>query len=339
MQAFLIMNNNRLIFIVAVSFSLLVNIPRIIFLFGNDNGSGFFEVSVNDTILRVLSLFGFCFILLKLNIDWNTKWFHKKTFLKSCFLNVIILIFWIIAFQFFDIVINDGDSSTLNPRFTVFVYFFIMIMILIISRTIKLNNQSKIDALEKEQLKQQSLQNELTALKNQVNPHFLFNSLNSLSLLVREDQNAAGKFINKLSFLYRYILQSKDQDLVTITEELKFLDSYLFLIKQRYRDNFTANIRIEEGIYQKKIPSLALQLLVENAVKHNEISSSKPLIVTIYNEDDFLIIKNQLQIRTGNIESTHTGLSNLNIRCRLLVSKDIIIKKYNDYFIVKLPIL
>ena len=333
------MNNNKLIFIVAISFSLLINIPRLVFLFGSEDGSGFFEVSTKDTLLRILSFFGFCFIILKLNIDWSVKWFRKNTFLKSILLSFGILTIWIILFRIFDTIINGENTTTLNPRFNNFVYFFVMIMILVISRTIVLNNQSKLDAVEKEQLKQQSLQNELAALKNQVNPHFLFNSLNSLSLLVREDQKAAGKFITKLSFLYRYILQSKDRDLVALKEELKFLDSYIFLIKQRYREKFKINIDIDDTLFQKKIPSLALQLLVENSVKHNEISMNKPLTVDVYNEGDFLIVKNKLQKRTGNVESTNTGLSNLNTRFKLLLNKEISIENNNDYFIVKLPII
>lgn len=333
------MHNNRLILNVGISFSLLVNIPRIIFLFGNGEVSGFFEVSIRDTIFRILSLFGFSYTLLKFNIDWNTNWFPKKKFLKSVILNFLILVVWIALFRVFDAIINGEDSTTISPRFNNFVYFFVMVMLLVISRTIVLNNQSKLDAVEKEQLKQQSLQNELAALKNQVNPHFLFNSLNSLSFLVREDQKAAGKFINKISFLYRYILQSKDQDLVTLKEELKFLKSYIFLIEQRYRENFAVNIAIDKTLFQKKIPSLALQLLVENSVKHNEISVKKPLTIDVYDENNFLIVKNKLQKRTSIVESTNTGLSNLNTRFNLLLNKDIIIENSNDYFIVKLPIL
>lgn len=339
MQAFLIMNNNRIIFLIATSFSLLVNIPRILFLFGNGESSGLIVVSTEDTILRVLSLFGFCFVVLKLNIDWGIKWFHKKAFSKSILISIVILILWILILRTFDSIINEAISTTLNLRFNNYVYFFVMLMLLIISRTVLLNNKTKIDAIEKEQLKQQTLQNELSALKNQVNPHFLFNSLNSLTLLVREDQKTAEKFIKKLSFLYRYILQSKDQNLVALKEELKFLNSYIFLIKERYRENFHVNISIDEGLLQKETPTLALQILVENSVKHNEISAKKPLTVDIYNDDNFLIVKNKIQKRTGSIESTNTGLSNLNNRFQLSLNKSIIIEKSQDYFIVKLPIL
>lgn len=297
-------------------------------------------VSTEDIILRVLSLFVFCFVVLKLNIDWGVKWFHKKkAFSKSILISIVILILWILIIRTFDSIINEAVSTTLNHRFNNYVYFFVMLMLLIISKTVLLNNKTKIDAIEKEQLKQQTLQNELSALKNQVNPHFLFNSLNSLTLLVREDQKTAEKFIKQLSFLYRYILQSKDQNLVTLKEELKFLNSYIFLIKERYRENFHINISIDESLLQKETPTLALQILVENSVKHNEISARKPLTVDIYNDDNFLIVKNKIQKRTGSTESTNTGLSNLNNRFQLSLNKTIIIEKSQDYFIVKLPIL
>ncbi|MDY8134312.1 sensor histidine kinase [Aquimarina sp. 2201CG5-10] len=334
------MNINRLIFIVALSFSLLVNIPRLVFLFGNEGSlvSSFLGISIKDTVFRMVSLFGFCYLMLKFNIEWNITWFKKKAFFKSSILSFIMLFLWMVLFRIFDVAVNSGDSTTLTPRFNWFVYFFIMIMLLVISKTIALNNRAKTDAIEKEILKQQSLKNELAALKNQVNPHFLFNSLNSLSLLVREDQKAAGKFINKLSFLYRYILQSKNHDMVTLKEEMRFLESYIYLIQQRYQASFQIEINISEDLFQHKIPTLSLQLLVENAIKHNEISASRPFVVKIFNEDGWIIVKNKIQRRTSHVESTNVGLSNLNTRFALLIGQEVLIKDINGYFIVKLPL-
>ena len=338
--SFPIMQNNRLILIIAISFSLLVNIPRIVFLFGEGNNDlgGFFEVSSRDTVFRIVSLFGFCFLILKLNIDWAGKSLVKSGFLKVVLISIGITLIWLVLFRIFDTLVNRDNSSTLYPGFNGFVYFFVLITLLVISRTVLLNQRIKEDAIEKERLKRQSLQNELSALRNQVNPHFLFNSLNSLSLLVRQDPDAANKFIGKLSFLYRYILQSKDQDLVTVKEELRFLESYAYLIKQRYHAAFEVEIKLKEELHQKQIPSLALQLLTENAVKHNEISERNPLIVYIYMEEGSLVVKNKLQPRNDNVESTNTGLSNLNTRFRLLLKKEITIMKSDGNFLVKLPI-
>lgn len=335
------MTNNKLIFIVAGSFSLLTNIPRLIFLFGGEGEAlnTILQISVPDTIFRVLAMFFFCFVVLKFNLKWSRRINLKYRTIVSILMNIIAVVLWIQFFKLVNLFIYNTNEYTVAPKLNSFSYVFVMVMLLVISKAINLNNQSKLDAIEKEKLKQQSLQNELTALKNQVNPHFLFNSLNSLSLLVREDQKAAGKFINKLSFLYRYILQGKGQDLVTIKEELKFLESYVYLIKERYRDNFNANINVNEHCFQKKIPTMALQLLVENAVKHNEISNDKPLQVDVFDTDDMLIVKNKLQKRTGHIESTNTGLINLNTRFKLQMNRAIEILKDDTYFTVKLPLV
>ncbi len=335
------MNTNKLIFIIAISFSLLVNIPRIVFLFGIEEHGlmSLMEVSFTDTVFRISMLFSFCYVVLKLNLKWLGVFNAKYRNLTSIMLTLLILVLWLLSFELVNSFIYSIEAYTITPRLNRFIYLFVTIMLLVISRTILLNNQSKLDAIEKERLKQQSLQNELAALKNQVNPHFLFNSLNSLSLLVREDQKAAGKFINKLSFLYRYILQSKDQDLVTLKEELRFLESYIHLIEVRYRENFIVNINIKGDLLQKKIPTLALQLLMENAVKHNEISDDRPLKVEVFDEGNYLVIKNRLQERTGNLESTNIGLSNLNIRFKLYMDKELEVLKEEGHFVVKIPVV
>ena len=205
------------------------------------------------------------------------------------------------------------------------------------SEAITLIEKSRKDALEKEVLKRKSLQNELDALKNQINPHFLFNSLNTLSLLVREDQNAAVKFINKLSFLFRYILQSQDQSLVTVKEELRVLDSYTHLIKQRYQENFNVEVNIDNQMKQRRIPILALQMLLENAVKHNEISHKNPLFMEFYSEGNWIVGRNVIHKRTGYVESTNTGLKNLNTRAKIQMGEEIEILKDETHFTVKIP--
>lgn len=335
------MNINKTILLVAVSFSFLVNIPRFIFSFVEIEDKGMlnlFEVSLGDTVFRTAMLFAFCYLVLKYNLQW-VQIFNVRYRIVASITGVITIFFaWMGLFELINTYIYSIYEYSINPKINRFIYVFFVIMLLVLSRAIKLNRQTKIDAIEKEQLTKQNAQNELNALKNQVNPHFLFNSLNTLSLLVREDQKAAGKFINKLSFLYRYILQSKDQDMLTVKEELKFLESYIYLIKERYRDNFKVNIHINQTLLQRKIPALTLQLLMENVVKHNEISNDRPLYVDVFDENYHLVVKNKLQRRTGPVESTHTGLSNLNGRFKLHMDKELKISKDNAHFIVKIPV-
>ena len=218
-----------------------------------------------------------------------------------------------------------------------FVYVIITIIIMFVANILRFQSLREADLVEKEQLTRQNLQNELSALKNQINPHFLFNSLNSLNSLVRGNTEAT-KFVNKLSFMYRYILQSGDQDLVSLKEELKFLDSYLFLIKTRYRDKFSVEINIDEQWLNYTIPVLSLQLLVENAVKHNEISKSNPLEVRLYVEDNAIVVENIIKPRTTFVESTGKGLANISKRYQMLKQQDISISKQDNIFKVKLPL-
>ena len=138
--------------------------------------------------------------------------------------------------------------------------------------------------------------------------------------------------------MYRYILQSGDRNLVSVQEELKFLESYTYLIETRYRDRFSIDIQIEEDLLEEQIPPLALQLLVENAVKHNEISESNPLKVDIYSKEASIFVENPLRPRTTLAEGTGNGLSNLRKRYSLLRKQELIVKTENNTFKVELPL-
>ena len=138
--------------------------------------------------------------------------------------------------------------------------------------------------------------------------------------------------------MYRYILQSSDSDLVSLKEELKFLESYTYLIQTRYRERFQIDIRIDAKYLNEKIPPLALQILVENAVKHNEISETHPLRVEVYCKEDYIVVQNPIQPRSTLSENSGYGLQNLEKRYTLLKKNKISIQKKNDIFMVKLPL-
>lgn len=334
------MKKNGLSLIIAVVFSLVVSVPRVLFLLnGRDESvlNSVVEVSAEDTIVRILLLFGFSFIVLKFNLIWIEKIKKKKRLWASLVINLLILLIWVLIFYIINSFVYPIFSTVLSPGVNFIVYFFFLVLLALASKAITLVEKSKLDALEKEILKRKSIENELEALKNQINPHFLFNSLNTLSLLVREDQKAAGKFINKLSFLFRYILQSQEESMATVKEELKVLESYTHLIKQRYQANFYVSVHIDAWMLQRKMPILALQMLMENAVKHNEISDKNPLHMEFYNEGKWIVGKNILQKRSGNVESTNTGLKNLNTRTKIQMDEEIQISKDNTHFIVKIP--
>lgn len=334
------MKKQRLALIISFILPLLVSIPRVLF-FLNENKdetiNSVIQVTVEDILIRIFLLFGFSLVTLMFNLIWIERFIKKNRLFFSFAINTIILIVWILIFYLTNRFIYNIYSSVISPGVNSISYFFLWVLLLIASKAINLVEKTKLDALEKEILKQKSLQNELDALKSQINPHFLFNSLNTLSLLIREDQNVAIKFINKLSFLFRYILQSQDQALVIVSKELNVLDSYIHLIKHRYQENFNITVNINAQVQKKKIPILALQTLVENAVKHNEISNKNPLYMEFYSEGNWIVGKNLLQNKSGFIESTNKGLKNLNTRVKILMGEEIIILKDKTHFTVKIP--
>lgn len=195
-------------------------------------------------------------------------------------------------------------------------------------------------ALEMAELKKEQMATKYEALKNQVNPHFLFNSLNALTNLVYEDQDQAANFIRQLSKVYRYVLDNQSKELVPISTELTFLESYIFLQKIRFDDKLTVNIDVN-GYEKSMLPPIALQMLLENAVKHNTIAEEEPLTIDISVEKgEYLVVKNNLQKKRIPLEaSSGMGLSNIKSRYEFLSKTPVEVTETEDEFIVKLPLL
>ena len=177
-----------------------------------------------------------------------------------------------------------------------------------------------------------------TALQNQLNPHFLFNSLNTLIAEIEYNPANAVRFTRNLSDVYRYVLQSQDKTLITLGEELEFIQSYLFLHEVRLGNCITCNITIPTEAMEYQLPPLTLQLLVENVIKHNSINSNKPMEITIYIADHFLVVSNPIHIKKSDT-SSGVGLQNLSNRCKLMIGTDILINNENQIFTVKVPLI
>lgn len=192
--------------------------------------------------------------------------------------------------------------------------------------------------LEVEQLKQARLQANLSSLKEQLSPHFLFNTLNTLSSLSQE--TIVKNFVAELAEVYRYVLQYKEADTATLAQELDFIASYLYIIKTRLEQAIEVNIQVSDHLLSTVIPPLTLQLLIENAIKHNIASASKVLRIYIYNEgDDTLVVQNNLQPKSSLPSHTGIGLGNVQQRYSLLFNREIAIEKTSSSFMVKLPIV
>lgn len=193
---------------------------------------------------------------------------------------------------------------------------------------------------EKELLQKMNLQNEFDALKSQVNPHFLFNSLNSLSSLIQENPADAEIFLDEMSKVYRYILRNNQMQLIDLETELRFLQSYYHLLKTRHREGLALNIQIKEKLTEWFVPPLTLQLLLENAVKHNIVHKEQPLTISIGLENEsWMFVKNNKQKKSITVPSTRMGLLNISHKYKLLNMPEIIIDDNDDEFRVCIPLI
>ncbi|MCR9054694.1 sensor histidine kinase [Phaeodactylibacter xiamenensis] len=208
-----------------------------------------------------------------------------------------------------------------------------------IYESIYLYQNWKRTLLETEQLRREQVESQLEGLKNQVNPHFLFNSLNTLTYLIPEDQEKAVQFVQKLSRVYRYILEMKDKKLVTLAEELKFLHAYVFLVKERFGDNLQVELDVPEPAKAMQVVPLSLQILFENAIKHNVIAKGKPLTVAVRVEGGNLVVVNKLQPKAQVMPGTGTGLANVRNRYRYFTNDPVSISADDGVFEVRLPML
>ena len=188
-----------------------------------------------------------------------------------------------------------------------------------------------------EKLKHESLIARYEALKNQVNPHFLFNTLNTLTGIVEKNPEKASEFIRKLSGIYRYVLEQKDKELINLNEEMKFVNDYIYLSKIRYGDGLNVNYNIEDNNYL--IVPLGLQILIENTMKHNIISDDQPLKIEIGADSDYIFIRNNLQRKSSVEKTKQIGLDNLIKRYEYLTGKKVEIMESKTHFEVKLPIV
>lgn len=194
--------------------------------------------------------------------------------------------------------------------------------------------------IRSERQQKENIRSQFESLKNQVNPHFLFNSLNALAALVHEDPDLAERFITKLTKVYRYILEYRNVAVIALTEELRVIEDYCFLQEIRFGDSLEMVIDIPEAVLGRMIPPLTLQILVENAIKHNVISRVRPLIVEIFvDEDEYLTVRNNYQKREESVASTGIGLLNLEGRYRYLTDRKTAFYLQDNAYIAKVPLL
>ncbi|MFA0962513.1 sensor histidine kinase [Roseivirga sp. BDSF3-8] len=194
--------------------------------------------------------------------------------------------------------------------------------------------------LEGERLQKETIKSELQALRTHLDPHFLFNNLNILDALIEKDPKAARHFLTRFSEVYRFLLKKKDAELITLTEELDFLQAYLFLIQTRFNDNVQVHMHVCKAHRDMSLPPLALQILIENCLKHNMIDEDSPLHINIISrKDGYISVSNNLRPREHKLPGTGTGLENIRNRYSYFTDRNVNIQTHEGQYIVDIPLI
>ncbi len=295
----------------------------------------FLTISTLTIVCWMLMWFGNGYLheLLDKKITWT------KSPLKRLLAGIIAMIFYTVTATYVVLsvvrLVFDLNVGAISDTIYLSMAITFVISTFLTSRSFLFNwRQTAIDA---ERFKKESTAAKFESLRSQVNPHFLFNSLNVLTNLVYEDQDKAAKFIKQLSEVYRYLLDTREKEIVCLEEEKKFLNAYLFLQQIRFGDKLKLSVSLDGR--ECMIPPLVLQMLVENAIKHNVISEENPLDIRIYRESDFIVVENNLQKKTVLVEdSPGVGLDNICKRYEFLTDKKVEVNQ-GGKFQVRLPVI
>lgn len=265
-------------------------------------------------------------------------------YIKTIFICFFLLFIILILFHFlerFNLIPFSYDFFGLGMVLFVFGLGYILIKHYTQTYTAMERVSFELEKKKSEflELQKENLTSQLEALKNQVNPHFLFNSFSTLASIIEESRNTALNFVQELSKVYRYVLQTRVATMVTLKEELDFIESYKFLMINRFGENLRMTINIPDPYRSFLIMPFALQLLVENAIKHNIISKKHPLAIHVFLENSYLVVTNTLQKKATSGKSTHIGLANIQNRYRLISEKEVRIKQHASEFRVEIPLI
>ncbi len=333
--------------IVSVVVAILIHFPEIIALFLSSEIQTFFpDITVGDVVSEVvytflslslifaLNIIIFKFNLLMASVTWRRI---MLSFIFSFFLSSILSKCFILLHEHLDIpAIDSARHYILHPLRD----FIIACVATGTCYMLYLLRRQQAITMEVQQLRLENIRNQYEALKHQLNPHMFFNSLNTLQALVREDSQRAQSYIQELSKVLRYTLEVGDLHNTNLRSEMEFTQAYIYLLKVRYEENLAFDIDIDDKFLECRLPNISVQVLVENAVKHNEISSRRNFTISIRTDDNGnLCVSNPIQLKRFPVISGGIGLSNLSKRYELLFHRDITIMRKDNIFTVKLPLV
>lgn len=274
----------------------------------------------------------------------SSSFFERKPVYKAIIeiftvVLVSLLLLNLVFFLPFTLLYPDAESIPEQLRTAYVLTCFLSLFFYFFVEREKSQKIFQAELIKSAQLQKENFQAQLQHLKNQVNPHFLFNSLNVLSSLIRKDQEQAVEFVNRLSYVYRSFLNSGDKQLISLEKELELTEAYIYLLKTRFGSNIKFKVDVNRGYLFFKLPPGSLQMLVENAVKHNASTNRDPLVVSVYTENEKLVVQNNIRPRKEQVKSTGSGLVNIKKRYRYLSNQEVEQYENQIEFIVKLPLL
>ncbi len=257
--------------------------------------------------------------------------------------SITIIVSWTISYvllTLWNLYLQNGKYVYHDLMISQLIMTVISIQISSIYEIVYLNKERESDLVKVERSEKLKVQAQLDALKSQIDPHFIFNSLNTLSYLISQNQEKAKLFNDTLAKVYRYILLNKEKDLIQLKEEIEFASNYFYLLKIRYQTGLSMIIKMDNvSAEDYLIPPLSLQALIENAIKHNHFSEKNPLGIHVTISEDQISVINQKNVKKFDIQSSRIGLSNLGERYSLIVNQNITIEQTPEHFTVLLPIL
>lgn len=283
---------------------------------------------------RYLFFVGLVFLLIKLNLQKvKTPVFKKRFVFNTCISMVAYAIYGAVSFLIYARVKHFGSL-------VLFQFFFVSILSTLIGHIVILYNEQRKREQEIEELKMENLQSRYDALTNQINPHFFFNSLNGLTSLIRKQDNEITlTYVNKLSDVFRYILQSDKKGLVSLAEELAFVDAFRYMMEVRFANKLEYHINIDDKLLSRQLPVLSILPLLDNIVVHNRIDSEHRMVIDIYfNDKDELVVSNPVYPKLSPAATNGTGLKNLESRFLLLMDKQIRIEDKGEVYTIYLPL-
>lgn len=332
--------------IISVMVAVLIHFPESVSLFDRFESHTLFPgMKFADVANEIL----FTFLSLLILFAVNTRLFHFNQASNRVTAAKLLLSFvltWILSNllgQVFVFMHRTFDIPAIDAMVHHYLHplrdFIMACLVTSSCYIIYLIRRQQLVLIENEQLQAENIRNQYEMLKNQLNPHMLFNSLNTLRLLVRENQDKAQDYIQELSRVLRYTLQSNESQKVSLREEMEFTSAYIFLLKMRFESNLRFDIQIDKSFEDYYLPPMAVQMLIENAVKHNEISDRKPLTIHVATQaEGYLSVSNQIQPKRTPVAGTGIGLVNLSKRYRLLFKQEVQITE-DENFSVNIPLI